>query len=152
MKQLRGVASAEVRSPVEDCFALLVAIEGYPDWYPDVVRAAETLASGKDGLPTQAQVTLHVAHGPLTRDFEMLLALSTHRPSEVKLSRVARSGGGERFDVTWRLQGRGAASTRIEVELEAVLDVPRLIPLGNVGEAFAEGFVGAACRRLEFGA
>jgi len=151
MKQLRGVASAEVQSPVEDCFALLAAVEGYPSWYPDVVRAAEVLASGEDGLPTQAQATLHVAHGPLTRDFELLLAVSAQRPSEVKLSRVARSGGAERFDVTWRLNELGAA-TRVEVELEAVLDVPRLIPLGNVGESFAEGFLDAAKRRLEDGA
>lgn len=151
MKQLRGVASAEVPSPIEECFVLLAAIDGYPVWYPEVVRAAQVLETGEDGLPTQAQATLHVAHGPLTRDFELLLAVSTRRPSEVKLSRVARPGGEERFDVTWRLHER-SSSTRIEVELEAVLDVPRLIPLGNVGEAFAEGFVGAAGRRLAPGA
>jgi len=147
MKELRGVASAEVPAPLEECFALLVAIDGYPAWYPEVVTAAQILKTGEDGLATRAQATLHVAHGPLTRDFELLLAVSAHRPSEVKLSRVARPGAEERFDVTWRLQEHGS-STRIEVELEAVLDVPRLIPLGNVGEAFAEGFVGAAGRRL----
>ena len=39
----------------------------------------------------------------------------------------------ERFDVTWRVDG--GQSTRIALDLAANLDVPRFIPLGDVGDA-----------------
>lgn len=147
MKQLHGLASVEVDSPIDACFAVLAALEDYPSWYPEVVRAVAVLDRDKHGLPTRAQATLHVSHGPLTRDFRLLLAIETDRPERVKLARIPHEpGDGERFDVLWRLHE--AARTRIEVELQATLDVPRLLPLGSVGEAFAEGFVRAAARRL----
>ena len=37
----------------------------------------------------------------------------------------------------------------MRVLLTARLDVPRLVPLGNVGEAVAQGFVAAAKRVLD---
>ena len=53
----------------------------------------------------------------------------------------------ERFDVTWRVDG--GQSTRIALDLAANLDVPRFIPLGDVGDAMAQQLVSAATRALQ---
>jgi hypothetical protein len=52
----------------------------------------------------------------------------------------------ERFDVTWRVDGGQA--TQIRLDLLANLDVPRLVPLGGVGDSMAQGLVSAATRAL----
>jgi hypothetical protein len=56
----------------------------------------------------------------------------------------------EEFEVRWRLAPPGPATdgTRIDIELAAKLDVPRLMPVGGVGAAIAEGFLAAAVREL----
>jgi hypothetical protein len=147
MKRLNGTASAAVAAPVEECLALLVAVDRYPSWYPDVVQEVEVVEVDVDGRPAKARTTLHVSHGPLLRDFHLLLAIRVERPGTVKLARIPRDGSDQqRFDVTWRLEDRG--DTRIALELHANLSVPALVPLGRVGDAIAEGFVRAATREL----
>jgi hypothetical protein len=60
------------------------------------------------------------------------------------LTRIPHDAGDEeRFEVAWAF-----AERRIQLELNATLPVPRLIPLGGIGNAVAEGFVAAAVRRL----
>ena len=134
-------------APVEECLALLVAVDRYPSWYPEVVQEVEVVEVDVDGRPAKARTTLHVSHGPLLRDFHLLLAIRVERPGTVKLVRIPRDGSDQqRFDVTWRLEDRG--DTRIALELHANLSVPALVPLGRVGDAIAEGFVRAATREL----
>ena len=53
----------------------------------------------------------------------------------------------ERFDVTWRVAG--GQSTEIALDLSANLDVPRFVPLGDVGDAMAQQLVSAATRALQ---
>lgn len=147
MKRLNGTASAAVAAPVEECLALLVAVDRYPSWYPEVVQQVEVVEVDVDGRPAKARTTLHVSHGPLVRDFQLLLAIRVERPGTVTLARIPRDGSDQqRFDVTWRLEDRG--DTRIALELHANLSVPALVPLGRVGDAMAEGFVRAATREL----
>jgi Polyketide cyclase / dehydrase and lipid transport len=147
MKELNGTASEVVPNPIEECLALLEAIDEYPAWYPDVVRAVEVLERGPDGRPTTAQAKLHVARGPVVKDFDLKLAVTIDRPHTVKLTRVPHEPTDqERFGVTWRLEGR--SGTRIRLDLEANLDVPRFLPLGGIGDSIAEGFVAAAARAL----
>jgi hypothetical protein len=38
MKELDGTAMAAVPAPVEECLAVLEAVDRYPAWYPEVVR------------------------------------------------------------------------------------------------------------------
>jgi hypothetical protein len=65
----------------------------------------------------------------------------------VALSRVPHQGSDkERFDVTWKVGG--GQSTRIELQLAANLDVPRLVPLGGVGDSMAADLLSAATRAL----
>jgi hypothetical protein len=136
--------------PIEDCFALLAALEAYPSWYPDVVREVKVVEVGDDGLPLRAETKLHLSHGPVSRDLDLLLALRVHRPGLVQLTHVPRGpSSGASFDATWQLEDH--AGTRLDLELDATMPVPRLVPLGRVGDAFAAGFMQAAVARLKSG-
>jgi hypothetical protein len=150
MKHLQGAARAGVDVPLEQCLAFLAALEAYPDWYPDVVTVVKVLESGVDGLPLKAETKLHLSYGPVSRDLDLLLAVQVHRPGRVHLTHVSRGpSSGASFDATWRLEER--AGTQLELELDATMPVPRFVPLGGVGDAFAAGFMQAAVAGLQSG-
>jgi ribosome-associated toxin RatA of RatAB toxin-antitoxin module len=143
MKELRGSAATLVPAPLAQCLALVEAVDGYPAWYPEVVRAVDVLERDARGLPSRAQTKLHVSAGPMTKDFDLLMAVTVEPPATVKLTKV---GGNAKFDVIWRLTD--GENTRIELQLDANLDVPRFVPLGDVGNSVAQGFVSAASAEL----
>jgi hypothetical protein len=143
MKELRGTASELVSAPLERCLALVEAVDRYPDWYPEVVRSVEVLERDAAGVPSRARTELHVAVGPVTQDFDLLMAVTVEPPATVKLVKI---GGSARFNVIWRLQA--GDGTRLSLELDASLDVPRFLPLGGVGDSVARGFVSAASAEL----
>src|SRR3984885_11105674 len=118
MKELRGAATTMVPAPLAQCLALVEAVDGYPDWYPEVVRAVEVVERDADGLASRAQTKLHLSVGPMTKDFDLLMAVTVEPPGTVKLAKV---GGTAKFDVIWRLTE--AEGTRIELALDASLDV-----------------------------
>ena len=147
MKELKGSASAGVTAPIEDCFALLIDVERYPVWYPEAVRGVEVAQRGPHGDPSMVRAILHAAIGPVAREFHLLLAVESMRPALVSLVRVPHGPrDAERFAVAWHLEQ--AAGTRIRVELAANLSVPRLLPVGGVGDAMASGFVRAAAKAV----
>jgi ribosome-associated toxin RatA of RatAB toxin-antitoxin module len=147
MKDLHGQSTAAVAASPRDCLALLEAVDRYPEWHPEVVREVEVLERDEDGRPLRARATLRVARGPLVKDVEAVLAIEVDPDGVVKLTRVPDEPGDEEtFEVTWRLQS--GRRTRIRLELEATLDVPRLLPLGGIGDAMAHGFVSAALAEL----
>jgi ribosome-associated toxin RatA of RatAB toxin-antitoxin module len=143
MKELRGSATALVPAPLERCLALVEAVDRYPDWYPEVVRSVQVLERDIDGVPSSARTELHVAVGPLTQDFDLLMAVTVEPPAAVKLVKV---GGSAKFNVIWRLEA--GDRTRLSLELDASLDAPRFLPLGGVGDSVARGFVSAASAEL----
>jgi Polyketide cyclase / dehydrase and lipid transport len=127
--------------------ALLEAIEGYPTWAPDIVKEGEVLERDAGGLPTKARARLHVERGPITRDFNLVFEVTVDPAGRIALRRIPQEASDkERFDVTWRVHG--GQSTRIELELGANLDVPRFIPLGDVGDSIAQQLVSGATRAL----
>lgn len=127
--------------------SLLTSVDRYPNWYPDVVKEVEVLERDDQGRPTKAHTKLHVQHGPITRDFDLTMAVEVDPAGTVKLSRIPHHGSdGEKFEVAWRVSG--ASPTRIAVDLAANLDVPRFLPLGGIGDSIAQGFVSAATRQL----
>jgi len=147
MKELTGSASATTPASPERAMALLEDIDRYPTWHPDVVKEAEVLERDAEGHPTKARCKLHVERGPLTRDFNLIMSVAVDPAGTIKLSRTPHeSSDAERFDVTWRVDGE--PSTRIRVDLAANLNVPRMVPLGGVGDALAQGLVSAATREL----
>ncbi|HEY3727429.1 MAG TPA: SRPBCC family protein [Solirubrobacteraceae bacterium] len=143
MKELRGTATALVPAPMEQCLALVQAVDEYPAWYPDVVRSVEVLERDASGLPSRAQTKLHLSVGPLTKEFDVLMAVTVLPPATVKLVKV---GGNAKFDVTWRLHN--GKKTRLALELDANVDAPRFLPLGGIGESVAQGFISAASAEL----
>jgi ribosome-associated toxin RatA of RatAB toxin-antitoxin module len=143
MKELRGTAETLTPAPLDQCLALVQAVDEYPDWYPEVVREVEVLERDARGLPSRAQTKLHLSVGPVTKDFDLLMAVTFEPAATVKLAKV---GGDAKFDVIWRLSD--GAQTRIALQLDANLDVPRFLPLGDVGNSVAQGFVSAASKEL----
>ena len=147
MKELTGTGAATTDATPEQCMALLEAIDGYPTWHPEVVKEAEVLERDAEGHPTKAHCRLHVERGPVTRDFDLMMAVSVDPAGTIKLNRIPHEpSDGERFDVTWQVQG--GQSTRIQLDLLADLNVPRFLPLGAVGDDLAQGLVSAATRAL----
>ncbi len=147
MKHLHGTATATAPASIEECFELLDAIDGYPRWYPEVVQEAEVIERDTDGRPVRARAVLHVSVGPLARDFHLELQVSTSPPTVVRFARIPHHAGDhEEFEVLWKLEGKD--ETVVELELNANLSVPKLLPLGGVGDSMARGFVDAATRRL----
>jgi hypothetical protein len=148
MKDLRGTASARLDAAPEACTALLAAVDRYPSWHPEVIREAEVLERGADGVPLRARTTVHVAVGPLVRDFRLLVSVTVEPGRRVTLTRVPHEPTDpEEFRVDWLIEAR--ARTSLSVELTARLDVPRLLPVGAIGDSLAQGFVEAASRALE---
>jgi hypothetical protein len=148
MKDLTGSASSTIDAPHEACFELASAVDRYPSWNPEVIRSADVRERDAAGRPARVHVTVHVAVGPLVRDFDLLLDVSRQEGREVRLTRVKHeSSDPERFEVIWRVGS--AHPTRLELELGATLDVPRLVPVGGVGDRIAQEFVEAAKRELD---
>jgi Polyketide cyclase / dehydrase and lipid transport len=127
---------------------LLEDIDRYPTWAPDIVKEAEVLERDAAGHPVKARTKLHVERGPLTRDFNLVFDVKIDPAGTIALTRIPHQPTDEeRFDVTWRVDG--GASTRIALDLAANLNVPRFIPLGDVGDAMAHQLVSAATRALQ---
>ena len=142
MAQLRGTATDVVAAPLAECFALVQAVDRYPSWHPDVVREVEVLERDTEGRPRRVRTKLHVARGPLVKDFDLIMAVIAEPSEALKLTRVSDHPSDQSFDVGWRL--REDAGTRMTVDLSANLNVPRFVPLGSIGDSLAEGFVQAA--------
>jgi hypothetical protein len=148
MKELTGKASGTTPAPLQQAMALLEAIDGYPSWAPDIVKEADLLERDAAGHPVQARAKLHVERGPLTRDFDLRFDVKVDPAGTIALRRIPHEGSDrERFDVTWRVDS--GQSTRITLELAANLDVPRFVPLGDVGDSMARQLVSAATRALQ---
>jgi Polyketide cyclase / dehydrase and lipid transport len=147
VKELDGVASAPVRASVQECVELFRAVDRYPDWYGEVVRDVAVLERDAEELPSRARATLHVSAGPLVRDLQLVLAITATAPARVRLARIPHEpSDAERFEVVWSVVE--GPPTQVRLELSATLSVPRLVPLGGIGDAMARGFAAAAARQL----
>jgi hypothetical protein len=131
-----------------DCFALLLDVEGYPAWHPEVVLSARTLERQAGGAPALAATTVHLGLGPLARDFDLLMKITSEPERSVRLARVRHdSSDPEELSLHWQIDP--SRPTGLALELSARLDVPRLVPLAGLGDAVAQGFLEAAQRELQ---
>jgi Polyketide cyclase / dehydrase and lipid transport len=147
MKELHGSAYSAVDATPDECMALLEAVDGYPEWHPDVVQEVEVLARNDAGHPTRVRTKLHMARGPLVKDFNLVMSVASDGRRQVRLTKVQDAHSGpERFEVTWLVEDTGP--TLVRLDLSASLDVPRFLPVGGVGDGLAEGFVSAAVKEL----
>jgi hypothetical protein len=148
MKHLTGSASARTRASAEQCLELLGAIEGYPRWFPSIVREVTPATRDPEGRTATARVALQVSLGPFNKRIEMTLSVDRGEPGVIRLARVGHGGGDrETFDVLWRVDD--GPQTTIDVALEAELDGPRLVPVTGAGDAIASRLARAAVEQLE---
>jgi hypothetical protein len=149
MKRFSGHAEGVCRADGAAAVALLRTVDQYPSWHPDVVRRVAVLERDAAGAPSMFEATLKVPVGPISVEVELTLAVAAQRPDRVTLTRLPNdSEDTETFVADWRLEQRRPKETAIRLDLEAQLDVPRLVPLGDVGDRLARGFVDAAAAGL----
>ena len=120
-------------------------MDGYPTWFPEMVRDVEVLQRDAADQPTGARTTLHVARGPLVHDFDLVMAIAVEPPGTVKLSKVTSDRSPSRFDVTWSLKPQRAR--------ESSWTSPRRSPSPSwfraaTRNAIVNKFVAAASRAL----
>ena len=146
-RPFHGEAAADVAAPLEECFALLAAVDRYPEWCPDVVRYVEVLERGAEGQPRRVRMLIHVARGTLVKEFQLFLAIALEPPRAVTLTRVTDHPTSQEFTAVWLLhRGHG---TRIALQLDAQLRVPAFVPAAGIPDEVANGFVAAASRALD---
>ena len=133
-------------APLQEGFALLAAVDRYPDWCPDVVRQVEVFDRAPGGQPRRVRMMIRVARAALVREFQLALAVAVDPPQAVTLTRVTDHPTNQEFTARWLL--RPGDRTRITLELDAALRVPAYVPAAGVADQIAETFVGAAGRAL----
>src|SRR4030081_2868937 len=118
MKSIEGRASAVGASAMEDCFALLAAVDRYTCWNGELVREVEVLERDGEGHPARARMMIHVAQSPLAKDFEFSVAVRGEPLTVVSLTRLAdKPSDRERLVIGWRLEP--VDGTRIELAFRA---------------------------------
>jgi hypothetical protein len=146
MRELHGTASNIVAAPLEKCVALLAAIDGYPDWYPEGVREVEVLKRNAAGQPTRVLTVLHVAVAGFDRDFHLTMTVKVDPRSRVALNKVKADSSDPPFDVVWHVSED--EGTLIKLDLDTALPLSRFVPLGGLGNSIAKSFVSAASEAL----
>jgi ribosome-associated toxin RatA of RatAB toxin-antitoxin module len=145
-REFHGEAVEVVAAPLNDCFALVAAVDHYPDWCPDIVRYVDVLDRGVGGQPSRVRMRMRIARGALATEFDLLLTVVVEPLRTVRLTRVTDHPTNQEFTATWTLGPAG--STRVALELDAKLRVPWYVHAHGVGDVIADGFITAACRML----
>jgi ribosome-associated toxin RatA of RatAB toxin-antitoxin module len=147
MKDLSANATGVTPTPIERCYAHLLDVERYPDWYPDGAKSVVVLERGDDGVPTKVDAVLAAVAGPLRKEFPVRLAVEREQPTRVALARIADDRGDhEALTIAWQLRQLGESETEVTVELGARLDVPMFLPIDPVAREVANGFLQAALK------
>jgi hypothetical protein len=148
VKELKATATRSVDATPERCVELLAAVDRYPAWHPELIPQAEALERDVAGLPTRARAVVHLAAGPLVKDLELVVSVAIQPGRAVTLSRIPNElSDPERFNLTWEIEL--GAETSLTLVLDARVDVPRILPVGGIGDAVAQGFIEAARRALD---
>lgn len=148
MKSIDGRASVVVDTGVEECFALLSAVDRYPIWNGELVRRVDVVERSVDGLPIVARMMLHVAQSPFGKEFEFLATIAAEPIRTVRLARLAdRPSDRDGLELIWSLSPNGG--TRIELAFHAATSLlPGFFPLFGVGDEIAQFLVGTVAHGL----
>lgn len=156
MREARASAGTSLDASPQRCLALVADVEAYPRWYREAVRRVAVLERDASGYASRVRVLLKLGLGPapvrlglnlVPASFEELMVVRVDPPSQVRLERVPHDEADpERFAVSWCVQAGPPA--RVELELAAALEVPRVVPVGRLAQSLAHGFVAAASRAL----
>ena len=148
-KDLTATAVGVTAAAIERVYEHLLAVERYPEWYPDGARSVKVLERDSDGVATRVDAVLAAVAGPLRKQFDVRLTVVGIRPRSIALARVAdEHGEHEPLTITWMLRDLGSDGTELSVEFGARMDMPRFIPIDPVGREVANGFLQAALASL----
>jgi hypothetical protein len=124
---------------------VLRAVDRYPSWHGGFVRRVVVRERDEAGYPSIVEAMLRVAIGPIAGNVELALAVIAECPDRVELTRLPNdSEDEETFVAVWHIEDNHRRGTTIRLDIEADLDVPRLVPMGDLGNKLARGFVDAA--------
>jgi ribosome-associated toxin RatA of RatAB toxin-antitoxin module len=145
MKNLEAKVTGSTPAAIDRCYAHLLDVEHYPDWYPDGAKQVEVLTRDDDGRPLTVDAVLAAVAGPLRKDFPVRLQVESTPLTRIALARIAdERGDHEALTIAWELRDLGADGTEVTVELGASLDVPPFLPLDPVAREVGNGFLQAA--------
>lgn len=148
MRELVGQCSAKVPGTVEQAFALLRRVDGYPSWNGDLFAEVRALERDADGNPVKAWAKLRVGRGRLGREIELVVSVVAQTPNAVYIERLPNDPSDrERMELTWRV--RQAGDTEISLDLKAsVASLPSFVPVGRLGDQIARSLVMSAAAAL----
>ena len=97
-----------------------------------------------DGAAVRVDAVLAAVAGPLRKNFDVRLDVESEAPTRVALVRVADDRGDhEALTISWSLRELAPQQTEVTVEMIAHLDVPPFLPVGQVAQEAAGGFLAA---------
>jgi ribosome-associated toxin RatA of RatAB toxin-antitoxin module len=145
VREISATATGVAQASIDAVFSQLRDVEHYPDWYPAGAKRVEVLERDGDGMPVAVNAVLAAVAGPLRKSFDVRLAVETQVPTRVALVRVADDRGDhEALTISWNLRELGPQQTEVTVDMIAHLDVPPFLPVGQVAQEAAGGFLAAA--------
>ncbi len=145
MREISATATGTAQASIDAVFAQLRDVEHYPDWYPAGAKSVEVVERDAGGLPVAVNAVLAAVAGPLRKNFDVRLAVEAQAPTRVALVRIADDRGDhEALTISWTLRELGPQQTEVKVEMVAHLDVPPFLPVGQVAQEAAGGFLAAA--------
>ena len=145
MREISATATGVAQASIDTVFKQLRDVEQYPDWYPAGAKSVVVLDRDVAGLPITVDAVLAAVAGPLRKSFDVRLAVQTEVPTRVALVRVADDRGDhETLTISWELRELAPQQTEVTVGMVAHLDVPPFLPVGQVAQEAAGGFLAAA--------
>jgi ribosome-associated toxin RatA of RatAB toxin-antitoxin module len=145
VREISATATGVAQASIDTVFSQLRDVERYPDWYPAGAKSVEVLERDAAGLPVAVDAVLAAVAGPLRKSFDVRLAVESETPTRVALVRVADDRGDhEALTISWSLRELAPQQTEVTVGMIAHLDVPPFLPVGQVAQEAAGGFLAAA--------
>lgn len=142
-RQLKGGAQSTIPASAQACYAVLADVERWPQWY-EPVRTIEVLE--RDAAGTPAEVLLQAS--VLRYELRLRTRVALEPPRAVALERVAHGSDDEEgMRLAVALEPAGD-SCRARAEVDAQVDLPRVVPLPrSAGDRFAADLLAALERR-----
>lgn len=130
-----------------DVYAVVDDVEAYPEWMTGV-QSVDVHERGPDGRVSVARIQMELPIPVVKGAFGFTGAIDRTPASRVTLRRKPSKAGDEQaLTVDWHLSPEGSG-TRVRLEMEATVDVPRFAPLGGPADSMAEGFADALVERV----
>ena len=149
-KDLTATAVGVTAVAIEPVYEHLLAVDRYPQWYPDGARSVTVIERDAGGVATTVDAVLAAVAGPLRKEFDVRLSVAAIRPTSIALARVTdERGEHEELTITWLLRDLGPDGTELSADFSARMDVPRFIPIDPVAREVANGFLQAALASLQ---